>query len=114
WQTADEQRSEKFIIEQSRDGQEFIPIGEVEARGTSSIKPNQYTFLDKDPAPGHNYYRLIMIDKEGTYNYTTVEKIYNGVEHIVNLFPNPARKSVTLKGIQEFDNVSIKNVYGKK
>lgn len=114
WQTADEQNSDKFIIEQSRDGQEFISIGEIEAKGASSVGPNRYLFTDKDPAHGDNYYRLIMIDRNGTYNYTTAQKIYNGVEPVVTLYPNPARKSVTVKGIEEYESVILTNSYGKK
>lgn len=114
WQTADEQNSDKFIIEHSRDGQEFISIGQVNAKGNSSNSTNNYTFVDTDPATGNNYYRLIMTDKDGTYNYTTVQKVFNGIEQTVTLYPNPAGKSVTVKGIMGYENLTITDMYGKK
>lgn len=114
WKTADEQNSDKFIIEHSRDGQEFISIGQVNAKGNSSSATNHYTFVDTDPATGNNYYRLIMTDKDGTYNYTTVQKVFNGIEQTVTLYPNPAGKSVTVKGIMGYENLTITDMYGKK
>ncbi len=114
WQTADEQNSDKFTIEHSTDGREFIAIGEVDAKGNSSTAANNYGFLHKDPAPGSNYYRLKMMDKDGTFEYSSVQKIYEGTEQAVTLFPNPAGKAVTVKGILEYENLSITDMYGKK
>ncbi len=114
WQTADEQRSDKFMIERSRDGQEFLAVGQLNAKGNSSTVANNYTYLDNEPVKGNNYYRLKMTDKDGSFEYSSVEKIYNGDEQSVSLYPNPASKSVTLKGIQGFENLSIVDMYGKK
>ena len=114
WQTADEQNSDKFIIERSTDGKEFLAIGHLNAKGNPSNTTNNYTFFDNDPAQGNNYYRLKMLDKDETFDYSGIEKIYNGDEQVVSLFPNPAAKAVTLKGVLKYDRVSITDMYGKK
>ena len=114
WQTLDEQNSDEFIIERSKDGQEFLPIGRINAKGNSSTTANNYTFSDKDPVYGTNYYRLLMTDKDGSINYSSIEKVAVGTEQSVSLFPNPAAKSVTIKGLQGFENILIKDIYGKK
>lgn len=114
WQTADEQNSDEFIIERSKDGQEFLSIGQLDAKGNSSTTANHYAFFDNDPVKGNNYYRLKMMDKDGSFEYSGIEKIYNGDEQVVSLFPNPAAKAVTVKGILGYENLSITDMYGKK
>ena len=98
----------------SKDGQEFLAIGQLNAKGNSSATANNYVFFDNDPIKGNNYYRLKMMDKDGSFEYSPVEKIYNGDEQSVSLYPNPAAKTVTVKGIQGFENLSITDMYGKK
>lgn len=61
WETATEQNSSHFIITRSSDGEHFEAIGEVQAVGRS----HQYSYVDNNPQPGINYYRLVQVDKDG-------------------------------------------------
>lgn len=114
WQTAEEQNSDSFIIEHSGDGKEYKSIGMVDAKGNGSTAPNKYTFNDNEPNLGNNYYRLKMTDKDGTFIYSDIRKMYFGAEQIISIYPNPAGKTVTLKGILEYENLAITDMYGKK
>ena len=113
WQTADEQNSDKFIIEHSKDGQDFLAIGEVTAKGLSTSAANNYTFQDSDPEQGNNYYRLKMVDKDGSSEFSSVQKIYNSFEQPVTLYPNPAGKLVAIAGISQYEHLIITDIYGK-
>ncbi|GEM_PF-2690666 len=64
WVTASETNSKHFEILRSWDGEIFTSLGEVAAQGNSNIKTN-YSFLDKNPANGINYYKLKQIDLDG-------------------------------------------------
>jgi len=70
WATASENGADRFVIERSADGAAFEPIGEVPAVG-SSLSVTEYSFVD----PRHlnpSYYRLRMVDTDGTHAYSPV------------------------------------------
>ncbi len=66
WTTEAERNTKYFTIQQSRDGQTFIDIGNVNAKGANAV----YDFVDKKPFLGINYYRLKVndIDEEVSYS----------------------------------------------
>lgn len=74
WETAWEKNSREFIIQRSSDLKEFGDIGRVAAAGEAEGR-RQYTFTDPMPLPGANYYRLRMVDKDDTYEYSKVKDV---------------------------------------
>ena len=91
-----------------------MAVGEVAAKGLSSSAANNYTFQDSDPEQGNNYYRLKMVDKDGSFEFSSVQKIYNSLEQLVTLYPNPAGKLVAVAGISQYEHLIITDIYGKK
>lgn len=90
WETITEQNTSHFDIERSSDGSSFTTIGQVTARGNSTDK-QYYTFTDQQPAAGTNFYRLKMIDLDGSYTYSRIIAIKNSTGLLsLQLFPNPA------------------------
>ncbi|MFN0274654.1 MAG: hypothetical protein ACKVPJ_02820 [Chitinophagales bacterium] len=71
WETANEIHSETFFVERSADGVTFSTIAELPAAGYSSSDLH-YSYTDKQPAPGMNYYRLKQVDFNGVENYSDV------------------------------------------
>jgi hypothetical protein len=65
WSTASEKNNDFFTIERSQDGSNFVEIKRIKGGGNCSGLRN-YTFIDKEPQPGLNYYRLIQTDFNGT------------------------------------------------
>lgn len=57
-----------------------------------------YSFMDQLPAPGKNYYRLKMIDEDGSYSFSDIINIDFGGENTfsISCFPNPAQKDIHL------------------
>jgi len=91
WQTASEISSDAFIIERSADGNTFNALAQVNASSNTSTKLN-YSYTDKNPLNGKNYYRLKMLDKDGYFDYSKVIVI-NRSETAgtgISLYPNPA------------------------
>lgn len=64
WQTADEERVSHFAVERSEDGAEFSTLGTVAARNS---RLQSYTFRDTGPFLGTRYYRLRMVDEDGSF-----------------------------------------------
>ncbi|MEI9958517.1 MAG: T9SS type A sorting domain-containing protein [Ferruginibacter sp.] len=63
-----------FELQHSQNGSDWIKIGTVAATGNSQSVIN-YSFTDNFPAPSINYYRLKMVDKDGSFIYSTVRKV---------------------------------------
>ncbi|OAQ38279.1 hypothetical protein A5893_15945 [Pedobacter psychrophilus] len=64
WNTSSEQNNSHFDIQRSVDGINFSDIGKVNGAGNSNTSLD-YSFTDKSPLSGTNYYRLSQVDFDG-------------------------------------------------
>lgn len=90
WITEQESNSLHFIVEHSTDGRLWQNIATVAAAGNSSVR-NYYTAYDDNPANGINYYRLKQVDKDGSYQYSSIKNIVFDVAYRIVTAPNPAK-----------------------
>jgi len=89
WETAQEQNSKYTEIQRSGDGKAFAAIGQVAAAGNSQTTLD-YTFTDKAPLVGKNYYRLRMVDMDGSFKYSKVLQVATGaVGGAIGVYGNP-------------------------
>nr|MBP6687185.1 T9SS type A sorting domain-containing protein [Lacibacter sp.] len=97
WRTATEINSSHFIIERSTNGTDFIAAGNVTASGNTSIE-TAYTFTDAAVTGGINYYRIKIIDLDGTWSYSLVIKLYagNNREKLI-ASPNPFQRILNIQ-----------------
>lgn len=91
WATLSEVSNSHFNVEHSTDGQNFEVIGRIEGAG-DHVGLLEYSFLDKFPAKGVNYYRLQQVDYDGHFEYSEVVPVQVDREEKdhVSLYPNPA------------------------
>ncbi len=68
WATASEQNNDYFELSRSADGNNFVTVGRVNSKGSTSEVSN-YTLMDRTPASGINYYQLKQVDKDGTSSF---------------------------------------------
>ena len=92
WETATESNSAYFILERSFNADEFIEIGRVSAAGVS-YENRSYDFTDQW-AGAEMYYRLKLVDADGSYNYSNLVKIESECHAgdtgtFIDVFPNP-------------------------
>jgi PKD repeat protein len=118
WVTASEANSAKFVVERSSDGQSYTTIGEVAAAGNSNSS-RSYGFLDSRMQTGDNYYRLKMVDKDGSFRYSNVVRIgSNSTLMITSVQPNPTTAGtrallVITDGERGAANITVSNVAGQ-
>lgn len=87
WVTANESAMERYEIEKSADGRNFLKAGSVAAKGGIS---NEYNWTDLQPYPGVNFYRLKMIGKDGGARYSAIVKLErSGIAGQLQVYPNP-------------------------
>ena len=91
WQTANEVNSAYFTIQRSVDGTNFSSIGKVVAKGDGS-----YSYVDNQlPNTEVIYYRLQMVDKDGSFTYSQVVSVnFNAKLQTLNLYPNPVKDNL--------------------
>lgn len=89
WQTCSEQNSSLIFVQKSSTGKNFSTIGFVKAQGSSNAIVD-YKFKDNSPFHGTNYYRLKMVDINGTYEYSSTLNIqFDKVDSKIVFYPNP-------------------------
>jgi Secretion system C-terminal sorting domain len=91
WITASENNNDYFSVERSADGRTFESIGQVKGAGTSIVEQS-YTFTDKNPLKGYNYYRLNQVDYDGKSEYSPVRSVKLGTGSSAILSPNPIQQ----------------------
>lgn len=64
WKTGSELNNKGFEIQRSKDAANWDKIGFVNGAVSSSLEKN-YSFMDEDPLPGRNFYRLLQYDLDG-------------------------------------------------
>lgn len=64
WSTASEHNTSHFIIEKSRDGQNWKELATIPAAGNSTSLLN-YSVMDTEAGDGLNYYRMTQFDIDG-------------------------------------------------
>ncbi len=108
WQTSSEINTSHFNIQKSYNGTEFTTIGTLLAKGNSNQLVNYY-YTDKiNTANNKHFYRLEMVDKDGTKTYSKTRLINNSLKASIQLYPNPATDyvivvSTNAKKIQVLD-----------
>ncbi len=96
WATASEMNSSQFIVERSTNALDFTPIGTVDASGNSQYRID-YAFTDPAPIGGVNYYRLQLVDLDGSRETSNmVAVMFNGDGSRVLAWPNPTRDQLNV------------------
>lgn len=117
WATATEKDLLKFVVQRSQNGIDFRDIGEVEGAGhnTNNFK-TVYSFTDKTPLLGFNYYRLKAIDLDESSEFFGMEMVkFSGSKHMT-VYPNPSSGSAfhieTNFSPSEHDYIRVSNALG--
>ena len=85
WQVYTEINVNTYVIQRSSDGKNFTTIGELAADNAG-----YYTYPDNNPVMGYNYYRLLIVDKDGSVKYSNTDKVnINTTSASINFYPNP-------------------------
>ncbi len=97
WTSLNEVDVDHYEVERSANGSQFNTIGKVTARnaGTSAA----YEFPDGQPYTGDNFYRIKVVDKNGSISFTKIIRIsLTGTLPSITVYPNPvSEKRFTLQ-----------------
>lgn len=112
WSTEQEMNSNYFEIERSTDGTNFSTIGKVYAAGNSA-QLRQYTFDDIKANAGNNYYRLRMVDKDGSFQYSSIVMITVNIKgiNITGIYPAPFTDKVNVSVSSETSETAVLRLF---
>lgn len=112
WSTAAEVNSKNFTVQRSNNGSDWNDIGSIPAAGNSR-NINQYSFNDKQPIEGVNYYRLKQTDIDGKQSFSKTIKISLSADHArLSVYPNPVSRGTLNIVLNKTTNVQVFNIAG--
>ena len=113
WVTTNEEAVRQFEVERSADARSFAAAGTVVAQNAAGT--HDYQFTDVAPLKGISYYRLKMIDKDGTVSYSAIVAVNSGAKGVLLVYPNPAKSSLqVLHPTAEKATVQVLSATGEK
>jgi Secretion system C-terminal sorting domain len=116
WETASEINFSHFEIEKSFDTSKFLKIGELKANLDRNERQD-YNFIDENISGNATiYYRLKMVDLNGSYNYSKIISIENEQNLKFQILQNPVRNTVVIKineNLKADFDINIYDLFGK-
>lgn len=94
WETSLEENADRFEVERSANGTDFDYITEVSANGRST----RYSTIDENVLTGDYFYRLRMVDLDGTAAFSPVVAASVTETVSVRAWPNPTAGSLNVAG----------------
>ncbi|GAA4439439.1 hypothetical protein GCM10023091_21580 [Ravibacter arvi] len=114
WSTSSEINSSHFEIQRSPDGKFWKNIGTIAARNYSP-EILRYRFADTLPAHAVNFYRLRMVDTDGTFAFSRIERVrFAESRQQIRVYPNPATERIFLDAAnaEDIQSVEVYSVSG--
>ncbi len=98
WNTAAEYNVKMIVVERSADGSLFDKFAEVTPKGSSSSGA-AYNLADMFPLPGTGFYRLKIVDLDGSFSYSKIIQVDMPARAIAitQLYPNPVSDIMRLE-----------------
>ncbi len=96
WSTTQEVNVQRFEIEVAKGNtaianNQFSTLGTVPAINNNNSQVNQYTYTDEELLKtGVRYYRLKIIDEDGSFRYSAVQPLFFSNEAMWAVYPNPS------------------------
>ncbi len=113
WQVGNEINLSRYLIERSIDGNMYQAVGEVKAVGKKG-----YLFEDAATSGSALFYRINIIDRDGSSNYSQVLRMEIPFSQTsLQIHPNPVKASIHLilsKELSSNSQIVIYDLVGKK
>ena len=116
WTTTAEINNDFFIVERSKNLQEWEYVGTVKGAGNTT-QQTDYSLLDEQPYSGTSYYRLKQVDFNSDYEYFGPVPVHiDGVE-IITIYPTPAGDHISYSLISSVEGnftLTVLDILGRK
>lgn len=95
WEVREELNLNVYEVEKSIDGANWNNIGLVFPWDNQQVS-NNYKFTDNNPHQGMNFYRLRIVDKDGSFKYSNIVAARTGAlpNSSISIAPNPVKGNI--------------------
>jgi len=115
WNTFSEKNTKEFVVEKSTDANNWMLLGTVNSKsdnGQSSWELH-YDMIDPALSNGYNYYRIKMVDFDGSFTHSPVRRLwYKGISSI-DVYPNPTQDVLIVKGLESEYSINVSDISGR-
>jgi len=94
WETVSERDNDFFEVHRSGNAQSWEAVAKIPGNGNSDVIIS-YEYLDLNPQPGRNFYRLKQVDFDGAFEFSYIVSVITGQLpqfQIQKIFPNPSKE----------------------
>lgn len=106
WETSNETNFDYFGVEKSFDAKNFSEIARVASNKASNGSTYQYADINKTFAT--QFYRLKMVDNDGTFKYSSVVAVNAKPSISLALYPNPVTNTIILSHPKAIAGAAVK------
>lgn len=96
WKTAEEINFDYFVIEKAGTDLLFSPLQKIAGQSSGQMI-TAYEFRDRYPEKEWTYYRLKIVDLDGTFSYSNVVSIRSTDFLTMQVFPNPVSSNLFIE-----------------
>ncbi|TDH27310.1 hypothetical protein EXU57_06890 [Segetibacter sp. 3557_3] len=90
WNVESETNISHYAVERSANAIDYMQLGTVSARNQNKVEV--YTLFDAIPLQGANYYRIRIVEHDGSARYSAVAKVQSGKANpAFTVSPNPVQ-----------------------
>ncbi len=112
WQTSEEKNSDFFEVQHSMDTKKWNALGKVTAARESNGQ-RFYSFQDPAARRGTQYYRLKMVDVDGSFAYSAIRYLDVNAGELVSAYPNPAVDKLKIDASVELASLKLTDLSGR-
>ena len=110
WRIADPEVIKNFTIERLNNTYGWESINNVAASNNTET----YNFIDDNPLPGINQYRLKIIEKNNSTFYSAIQKVFIDINNKFDFYPNPATSQLNITGdFSSLTTLTLSDLSGK-
>ena len=92
WTSLNESGVNAYEVEHATDGINFLPVAKQQALNNGKLQ-NDYAAYHLQPVNGKSFYRIKMIDKDGSLHYSSIISItVNNAKTAIAVIPNPVQQ----------------------
>ncbi|WP_017257554.1 chondroitinase-B domain-containing protein [Pedobacter arcticus] len=94
WQVSTQLNFNHYEVEWKKENSNFLKIGKVDVQQESNSLVN-YSYIHQNAATGNNYYRLKIVDTDGSFGYSPIVAIKKSFS--ASVYPNPTTSIVNIE-----------------
>jgi Secretion system C-terminal sorting domain len=110
WTASANDIANQFVVQRSGDGNTWQNI----ATFTAATGTESYSYTDTSPLGGPNYYRLELLNTDGTTGYS-ITAIISSKSTVpgIHFYPNPFHDMINITASGTFTRLSLKDIAGR-